>query len=116
MPTLEPERDIIQPIASEEARAAYLEECMKNMGGVQLPSSIPSKVEESSTSTELTRRIDIYCNEQKEKRRQERESHKQTLNVLKERKKQQLKKPDKDEKKAVYSQIAQNMEKTRDVV
>ena len=115
MPTLEPERDIIQPIASEKARAAYLER-MKNMGGVQLPSSIPSKVEESSTSTELMSRIDIYCNEQKEKRRQERESHKQTLNVLKERKKQQLKKPNKEEKKAVYSQIAQNMEKTRDVV
>ena len=34
MPTTEPERDIVQPIASEEARAAYLEECMKNMGGV----------------------------------------------------------------------------------
>ena len=75
MPTMEPERDIIQPIASEEARAAYLEECMKNMGGVRLPSSIPSKVEESSTSAELVRKIDIYCNKQKEKRRQERESH-----------------------------------------
>ena len=34
MPTMEPERDIVQPIASEEARAAYLEERMKNMGGV----------------------------------------------------------------------------------
>ena len=34
MPTMEPERDIAQPIASEEARAAYLEEHMKNMGGV----------------------------------------------------------------------------------
>ena len=65
---------------------------------------------------ELTRRIDIYCNEQKEKRRQERESHKQTLDILKERKKQQLKKPDKEENNAVYSQIAQNMEKTRDMV
>ena len=31
MPTLEPERDIVQPIASEEARASYLEEHMKNM-------------------------------------------------------------------------------------
>ena len=39
-----------------------------------------------------------------------------TLNALKERKKQQLKKADKEENKAVYSQIAQNMEKTRDVV
>ena len=34
MPTVEPERDIVQPIASEEARAAYLEERMKNIGGV----------------------------------------------------------------------------------
>ena len=34
MPTMEPERDIVQPIASEEARAAYLKERMKNMGGV----------------------------------------------------------------------------------
>ena len=67
-------------------------------------------------SADLTRRIDVYCNEQKEKRRQERESHKQILDVLKERKKQQLKKPDKEENKAVYSQIAQKMEKTRDVV
>ena len=34
MPTVEPERDIVQPIASKEARAAYLEERMKNIGGV----------------------------------------------------------------------------------
>ena len=73
-------------------------------------------MEESCTSADLARRIDIYCNEQKERRRQERESHKQTLDALKERKKQQLKKPDKEENKAVYSQIAQNMEKTRDMV
>ena len=34
IPTTKPgtERDIVQPIASEEARAAYLEEHMKNMG------------------------------------------------------------------------------------
>ena len=92
MPTVEPERDIVQPIASKEARAAYLEERMKNIGGVRLPSSIPSKVEESSMSADLTKRIDMVCNEQREKRRQERESNKQTLYVLKERKKQQLKK------------------------
>ena len=34
MPIMEPERDIVQPIASEEARAAYLEERMKNIGSV----------------------------------------------------------------------------------
>ena len=28
------ERDIVQPIAREEARAAFLEECMKHMGSV----------------------------------------------------------------------------------
>ena len=33
-PFLEPERDIIQPIASEEARAAYFKERIKHMGGV----------------------------------------------------------------------------------
>ena len=67
MPTVEPERYIVQPIASEEARAAYLEERMKNIGGVRLPSSIPSKVEESSTSADLTKRIDRFCNEKKRK-------------------------------------------------
>ena len=91
MPNMELERDIVQPIASEEARAAYLKERMKNMGGVRLPASIPSQAEGLSTSADLVRRIDMYCSEQKEKRRQERESHKQTLDALKERKKQQLK-------------------------
>ena len=91
MPTMEPERDILQPLASEEARAAYLEECMKNMGSVRLPSDVPSWVEDSHMSTDLVRRIDIYCNEQKGRRRQEWEFHKQALDALKERKKQNLK-------------------------
>ena len=80
-----------------------------------LPLNIPSKVEESHTSVGLARRIDIFCKEQKEKRRQEQESHQQTLNALKERKSQQLKQPNK-ESEVIYSQIAQDMEKTRDVV
>ena len=113
MPTVGPGRDIVQPIASKEARAAYLEEHMKNIGGVCLPSNIPAKVEESGTSIDLVKRIDMFCNEQKEKRRQERESHKQALDTLKERKKQQ---PVKEDDKVVYSQIAQNMEKTRDMI
>ena len=86
------------------------------MGGVRLPLNIPSEVEESHMSADLARRIENYCKEQKEKRRQERESHKQALDALEERKKQQLKQPNKEESKAVYSQIAQDMEKTRDVV
>ena len=74
-----PERDIVQPIASEGARAAYLEECMKNIGSVRLPSKVPAKVEESGMPIDLLKRIDMYCNEQKEKRRQERESHEQDI-------------------------------------
>ena len=106
----------MQPIASEEARATYLEECMKTIGGVHLPLSIPLKVEESHTSADLARRIDIFCNKQKEKRRQEEEFHRQPLDALKEKKKQQLKQPNEEESNVVYSQIAQDMGKTRDVV
>ena len=71
--------------------------------------------EESHISTDLTRRINTFCKEQKKKRRQERETHKQVLNALKQSKGKQPK-PDKKEREVVYSQIAQGMEKTRDVV
>ena len=71
--------------------------------------------EESLLPTDLTRRINAFCKEQKEKRRQERESHKQVLNALKQSKGKQPK-PDKEEREVVYSQIAQDMEKTSDVV
>ena len=57
---------------------------MRDMSSVQLPSKIPSMEEkESLISTDLTRRINTFCKEQKEKRRQERESHQQKLNALK---------------------------------
>ena len=71
--------------------------------------------EESLTPIDLMRRIDTFCKEQREKRRQERESHKQVLNALKQNKGKQPK-PDKEEREVVYSQIAQDMEKTRDVL
>ena len=70
------ERDIVRPISSEEARARYLERQMKGMSSVRLPSKIPLMEEESLTSMDLTRRINTFCREQKEKRRKERESHK----------------------------------------
>ena len=110
------ERDIVQPMSSEEARAAYLENQMKIMSGVRLPLNIPSVEEESHTSTDLARRINTFCKEQKEKRRLEQESHKQALKALKENKSKQLKQPTKEEREVVYSQIAQDMEKTRDVM
>ena len=67
-------------------------------------------------SADLARRINNFCKEQKEKRRQEWESHKQALDALKERKKWQFKQSNKEESEVTYSQIAQDMEKTRDVV
>ena len=115
VPVTKTERDIVRPMSSEKARATYLENQMRDMSSVQLPSKIPSMEEESLIPTDLMRRINTFCNEQKEKRRQERESHKQVLNALKQSKGKQLK-PDKEEREVVYSQIAQDMEKTRDVV
>ena len=101
-------------MSSEEARAAYLEKQMKDMSSVRLPLNIPSMEEESHTLTDLTRSINTFCKECKEKRRQEWGSHKQALNALKQSK--QPKQPNKEEREVVYSQIAQDIEKTRDVV
>ena len=108
-------RDIVQPISSEEVRAAYLENQMRDMSGVRLPSQVPTMEGESLISADLTRRIDTFCKEQKEKRQQEWESQQQLLHALEQSKGKQLK-PDKKEREVVYSQIAQDMEKTRDVV
>ena len=76
------ESDIVQPISSEEARARYLEKQMKCMDSVRLPTNISSLEEEPFTSTDLTRRINAFCKQQKEKRRRERESHKLFLGTL----------------------------------
>ena len=55
----------------------------------------------------------MFCKEQKEKRRQEWESHRKALAVMKQSKHKQ---PEKEEREVVYSQIAHDMEKTRNVV
>ena len=109
------ERDIVRPISSEKVRAAYLENQMRDMSSVQLPSQIPSVEKESLISADLIRRIDTFCKEQNEKRQQEKESHQQILNSLEQSESKQLK-PDKEEREVVYFHIAQDMEKTRDVV
>ena len=58
-----PERDIVRPMSSERARAAYLESQIKDMSSVQLPLNTPSMEEESHVSTDLTRRINTFCKE-----------------------------------------------------
>ena len=44
------------------------------------------------------------------------ESHRQALNAMKQSKGKQPKQPDKEEREVVYSQIAQDMERMRNVV
>ena len=72
--------------------------------------------EESHIPTDLSGRIRTFCKEQKEKRKQEWESPKVTLDKMKESKGKHLKQPDEEERKAAYSQMAQNMERMRTVV
>ena len=78
------------------------------MSSVQLPLNIPLMEEESHAPT--------FCKEQKEKRKPEWESHKIALDVMTESKGKHPKQPSREEREVVYSQIAQNMEKTRNVV
>ena len=89
---------------------------MQYMSSVWLPLNIPLMEEESHAYTDLTRRIHAFCKEQKEKRKQEWELHKIALDVMKGSKGKHPKQPSRDERELVYSQIAQNMEKTRNVV
>ena len=58
-----PERDIVEPMSSERARAAYLEIQIQDMSSVWLPLNIPLMEEESHASTDLTRRIYTFCKE-----------------------------------------------------
>ena len=86
------------------------------MSSVRLPINIPSMEEESHAPTDLSGRIHAFCKEQKEKRKQEWESHKIALDVMKESKGRCPRQSDKKEGEATYSQMAQNMERTRNVV
>ena len=110
------ESDIVQPISSEEARARYLEKQMKGMESVKLPTNISSLEEEPFVSMDLTKRIDAFCKQQKEKRRKERESHKVFLGTLIQKKSKPTVQPMKEDGDIVYSQLSHSMEKTRDVV
>ena len=54
-----------------------------------------------------------FAQNEKKKRKQEWESHKIALDIMKESKGKHPKQPDKKERQVAYSQMAQNMEKTR---
>ena len=64
-------RDILEPLANEQARAKYLERQMRHMKSVHLPSSEKQSLEEES----LSRKIQEYCSRIHEHRQYEKEMH-----------------------------------------
>ena len=86
------------------------------MSSVRLPLNIPLVEEELHVPTDLSGRIQAFCKEWKEKRKQEWKSLKIALDKMKESKGRHLKQPDEKEREVTYSQMAQNMERTRTVV
>ena len=80
-------RDILEPSSSEQARAAYLERQMQNMNSMRVPSSMPSLEDGTSIEPEsLLRKIHDYCQKRRDHRKHEWETHKMTLNSIKEKK------------------------------
>ena len=63
-------RDILEPMSTEQARSAYFERQMQGMSSVRLPFNVPSLENVSLRSANLPKRIQTFCQEQKEKRKQ----------------------------------------------
>ena len=87
LPNVSPlERDILEPMSSEQARSTYLERQIQGMSSMRLPLNIPLLEDESCASTNLPNRIQAFCQEWKEKRRYEWESIRVALEKMKESK------------------------------
>ena len=83
-------RDILEPSLNEQARAAYLERQMQDMNSVRLPFGMPSLEDGISIGPEsLSKRIQNYCQEKKDKSKHEWEIHRLILDGMKERKEKQ---------------------------
>ena len=111
-----PERDMVEPMSSERARTAYLECQIQDMSSVRLPLNIPSMEDESHAPTDLSNRICTFCKEWKEKGKHEWESIRVALTKMKESKGKSHKQQVAEERDAAYSQMVQNVERTRDMV
>ena len=86
------------------------------MSSVRLPLNIPSLEDESHAPTDLSSRIWAFCKEWKEKRKHEWESIKVALDKMKESKGKRHKQQVEEEREAAYSQMVQNIERTRAMV
>ena len=111
------EGDRLEPASNEQARATYLEKQMKDMGSVKLPSDIPSLEDGVSFRPEsLPKRILSFCQEKRDKRKHEWESHRVALEKMKESKEKQHHQQSQEERDGMYAQMLQNLERTRTVV
>ena len=82
--TLPPVRDTLEPTSTEQARSAYLERQMRQMDSVKLPSGMPSlKDGMVPRPKSLQDRIQNFCSENRDKRKQESESHRIALEKMK---------------------------------
>ena len=63
------DRDILEPLSSEQARSAYLERQMQGMSSVKIPLDMPSLKDMSQGSENLPKRIQTFCQEQREKKK-----------------------------------------------
>ena len=87
------------------------------MDSVKLPSDIPSLKDGMIPRPEsLQSQIQSFCQERKGKSKQEWESHKVTLEKIKESKEQQHHQQSQEERDAMYAQMLQNLERTRAAV
>ena len=100
--------DILEPVASEQARARYLEGQMRHMESVQLPPSESQSLEEGS----LSREIQEYCSREQEHRQYEKETHYAMLDSMIDNKikQRQVEKRERDE---IYKQMTSNLKKVR---
>ena len=110
------ERDILEPMSSEQARSAYLERQMQGISSVRLPLDMPSLENVSHSSENLPKRIQSFCQEQNEKRKHEWESLKVALEKMKESKEKHCSQQAQEQRDATYAQMVQSLEKTRAMV
>ena len=87
------------------------------MSSVRLPSSMPSLEDGISVGPEsLSRRIQNYCQEKRDNRKHEWETHMLTLERMKESKEKQYQQQSQEERDAVYARMLHNLERTRAAV
>ena len=106
-------RDILEPLSNEQVRATYLERQMWDMGNVRLPSDIPFLEDGVSIGPEsLSKRIQNYYQEKRDKRKREWETHRLALEGMKEGKEKQWHKWSQEKRDTVYAKMLQNLERT----